>query len=749
MSDKLAKKNEINNHSNILDGLNEEQRRAVTAVNGPLLIVAGAGSGKTRTLTHRIAYMLEQGISPRSILALTFTNKAAKEMKNRIANITAPDVAEQVTAGTFHSIFARLLRYDAERIGYTSSFSIYDTDDSLSTIKKAMESLMLSQKDYHPASIRSRISSAKNNMIRSPEYIRNAETLLQKQTGIVFEDYERRLREANAMDFDDLLLNFIALLQSDKEILIKYQNRFRYILVDEYQDTNRAQYTAVNLLAKQYQNICVVGDDAQSIYRWRGADIRNILDFQKDYPHAKVFRLEQNYRSTKTIISAAGAVISNNKEQLPKNLWTDNVEGDKVTLLQCADEKNEVDKIASIIKRDATDGLKYKDFAVLYRTNAQASVFEQNLVRYNIPYNIVGGMSFFKRREIKETLCYLRILINPSDNESFLKIVNEPPRGLGDVSLKHLRDFAENSGVSLYEAFLRAEHCNGLQQRAINSARNFAYFLKEYIDKAKVSPDAQLIIKYMEGTGLLQMYKEVGTKEYEDRWNNIQQLLSDISTFYRNADDASLADYLHQISLLSDVDETDLSNNKVSLMTLHSAKGLEFPVVFLAGMEQGLFPLAKADMDPEEMAEERRLFYVGVTRAEQRLYISYAQQRMRFGSISYQSLSDFVKEIPDNLIRADKKKQNKPETKNIIFSKSPFGAGSFTVKAASGKTITIPAPAEPEISFKVGDTVRHLQFGKGKITGLSGEGVQRQAVVNFNSIGKKKLMLAYAKLEKI
>lgn len=749
MTLKLVKNFEKTNESNILFGLNDAQRDAVMAVNGPVLIIAGAGSGKTRVLTHRIAYMLEQDISPYSILALTFTNKAASEMKERISKIVSTEAASKIWAGTFHSIFARILRVEAEKIGYSNSFSIYDTDDSLSVIKKAMDSLMLSQQQYPAQAMRGRISSAKNSMIRSYEYEQSAETLLQKQTAIVYAEYEKRLRAANAMDFDDLLLNFIDLLNSDKEILKKYQNRFRYMLVDEYQDTNRAQYHAVNMLAKQYQNLCVVGDDAQSIYRWRGADIRNILDFQKDFPHAKVFRLEQNYRSTKTILSAADAVIRYNREQIPKKLWTDNVDGEPIGLLNCNDDRDEAEKIANIIKRDAVGELQYKNIAILYRTNAQSLSLEQSLRKLNIPYTIIGGMSFYKRKEIKDTLCYLKILINPKDTESFLRVVNEPPRGLGDVSLNHLRKFAEHKTLSLYEAFQKAETCEGLQQRAINSSRNFAMFLNANIEKNLKENSAAMIMDYIESTGLPQMYKEIGTEEALDKWNNIQQLLSDISSYYRTSENPTLEEYLQQISLISDIDESDTSKNKLNLMTLHSAKGLEFPVVFLAGMEQGLFPLEKASQDPSEMEEERRLFYVGITRAEQKLYVSFARQRMRFGSISQQSPSVFISEIPKHLF-AKAAESNPAYT--IESSFKPAGnakPGSFTVKAVSGKTITLPNSNEPIFSFNVGDNVRHSMFGKGRITGLSGEGSKRQAVVNFQSVGKKKLMLAFAKLEKM
>ncbi len=747
MTLKLVKDDGENRNSSkniqILNGLNPPQKEAVQHINGPLLIIAGAGSGKTRVLTHRVAYLIQQGIKPWNILALTFTNKAANEMVERIAQIVDEKAAKQIWAGTFHSIFARILRTEAEQIGYTSNFSIYDADDSLRLIRNVMDSLGISQKEFPAQGMRSRISNAKNQMLSVGKYRKEAEetgTILEQQTGLVFETYEKQLKLNNAMDFDDLLINIIHVLQNSKETLQKYQDKFKYILVDEYQDTNRAQYLAVNLLAKSHKNLCVVGDDAQSIYRWRGADIRNILDFQKDFPDAKVIRLEQNYRSTKLILDAADSVIRNNRNQMPKKLWTEQTAGDKIKLFECGDERHEAEKIGSGIRTQIEDGCKPEDIAVLYRTNAQSLAIENALRMMRIPYMIVGGTSFYRRKEIKDALSYLRLLLNRQDNESLLRIVNEPPRGLGKVSLNHIKNYAEEKGLTLFEAFLQADKIDELKPKAKNSAKQFAAMLKEYLDKdEKAAPD-ELARKFIEAAGLPDMYKEIGTEEALDRWNNIDQLLSDITQYFRGNDEDELEDYLQQVSLVSDIDEADTSENKVKLMTLHSAKGLEFPVVFISGLEQGLFPLQKSDMHPEEEAEERRLFYVGITRAERRVFLSYARRRMRFGEIQYQSPSDFINEIDEKYIESKKKKTNAAVT-NTQSSKSEVLPKQY-------KKNHQPKP-EPQWDFEVGDRVSHSHFGVGKITGLSGSGEKRMAIVSFPNYGKKKLMLQYAKLVKI
>jgi DNA helicase-2/ATP-dependent DNA helicase PcrA len=760
MTLKLIKKEESNEESSILKGLNPEQRKAVTTINGPLLIVAGAGSGKTRVLTHRIAYLIEQGIQPYHIIALTFTNKAANQMKQRINNLVGGDVANKVWAGTFHSLFARILRTEAESLGYTNSFSIYDTDDSLSAIKTIMNNMNISQQQYPPQGIRHRISSAKNQMISWKEYRNNADEPIEKMTAMLYEKYEIQLKSSNSMDFDDLLINMIHLLKQNPNILEKYQNKFKYILVDEYQDTNRTQYTAINLLAAKYKNVAVVGDDAQSIYGWRGADIKNILDYQKDYPDATVIRLEQNYRSTKTILAAADSVIKNNRKQLNKTLWTDNPDGDLIELLQCSDDRAEGEDIARKIL-NMTEKTEYsaKDFAVLYRINAQSQPIENAFRMNNLPYVIIGSISFYKRKEIKDSLAYLRLLNNPQDNESLLRIINEPPRGLGNVTLRHVANYAQDESISLFEAFNQIDLISDIQDRAKKSAKEFIAMVNEFIENQKALTGSELAIKYIERTGLLKMYNEMGTPEAEDKWNNIQQLLSDISSYFRREEEGTLVDYLQQMTLIADIDEKDTTQNQVKLMTLHSAKGLEFPVVFISGLEQGLFPIQRADSLRDETEEERRLFYVGITRAEQKLFLTHARRRMRFGQLSNQSPSAFLREIDQKYLKAKNKSTPSPNTyfdsinsikpiNNITerVEKRAISPGANKIKFSAAALSKKP---EPEFDFKMGDIVTHNKFGEGKILALAGTGTNAKAVVHFASVGKKVLLLQYAKLVKV
>jgi DNA helicase-2/ATP-dependent DNA helicase PcrA len=745
------------NNNIILSSLNPEQRKAVVTIDGPVLIIAGAGSGKTKALTHRIAYLVQNGVNPSSILALTFTNKAAKEMKDRIAKLVTLDASYKIWAGTFHSIFARILRYEAEQLGYGTSFSIYDQDDSLAAIRSIMNTMQLSQQQFPAQGVRGRISWAKNQMISWQEYSTSADSALEKQTALIFEQYQNKLFHSNAMDFDDLLNNMIKVLKNSPETLERYQNRFKYILVDEYQDTNKAQFISVSLLAQKYKNICVVGDDAQSIYRWRGAEIKNILDFQRDYPTAEVIKLEQNYRSTKIIISAADSVIKRNKQQLKKTLWTDNPEGDLIEVLNCYDDKEEADKIARKIASLAkSNDYEAKDFAVLYRTNAQSLALENALRRYNIKYVIFGGLSFYKRKEIKDIIAYFRLLFNPKDDEALLRVVNEPPRGIGPTSIKYINAFAEDKSISLLEAFERAEENEHLQNRAKLPAKAFAEFIMKYMTIKDTIEPAQLVKDYVAETGIMQMYKEINTEETLDRWNNINQLVLDMTDFFQTTENATFDDYLQQIALVTDMDEKDMSQNQVKMMTLHSAKGLEFPVVFISGMEQGLFPLMKADQHPEELEEERRLFYVGITRAEKRLFISYAQRRLRFGEYSEQVPSKFLNEISQEFIKHDDIGQatshttKKPTDNKIFFDdipkKSYYSQIPTQNKSAKEKALD---NSPKRYNLTVGDTVNHSKFGKGKLLAMTGTGSNAKAVVSFYSVGKKVLMLEYAKLEKV
>lgn len=731
-----------------LKDLNSEQQKAAATTEGPLLIIAGAGSGKTRVVTFRIAYLLQKGIPPHNILALTFTNKAAHEMKERIATMVGNSTSSKVWAGTFHSIFARILRSEAENLGYTSSFSIYDSDDSLSVVRAVMNTLGISQQQVPPQGVRSRISSAKNQMIGAQRYANEAGNILEKQTGQIYQEYEKRLRLNNAMDFDDLLINMINLFNNFPEILKKYQERFRYIHVDEYQDTNRAQYIAIKMLAAGiHRNLCVVGDDAQSIYKWRGADIRNILDFQNDYDDAAVVRLEQNYRSTKTILQAADNVIGNNRKQLAKKLWTDNPEGAKISVLPARDDREEADMILKALRTEMNENfLDPKDFALLYRTNAQSQALEDALRRAAIPYTIVGGLSFYKRKEVKDTVAYLRLLVNPNDSESVLRVINEPPRGIGATSLQHIRTYADEHNISLFEAFTTANQITTIQKRAAGSAQTFASMVQRFIDLKPDIPPTELAVSFIEATGLLRMLKDENTEESLDRWNNVQRLLSNIAEMSAREENPSLEAFLQQIALVSDTDEADTTKNRVALMTMHAAKGLEFPVVFIAGMEQGLFPMGRAENNAEEAEEERRLFYVGITRARQKLYLSYAERRFRFGELIFAQPSRFIGEISEELLELKvgnmNFQQSTPRKKpiDVTIIRQPF----FDDIPKEDFFSQVP-PTSPKL--RVGIKVKHAQFGVGTVQALSGEGSKAQALVYFPTVGKKHLMLEYAKLQ--
>jgi DNA helicase-2/ATP-dependent DNA helicase PcrA len=725
-----------------LESLNSEQRKAVQHINGPLLIIAGAGSGKTRVLTERVAYLMEKGIEPYYILALTFTNKAAKEMRDRIAKIVSRELANKLWAGTFHSIFAKLLRRNAEKIGFTSSFSIYDTEDTQKLIKGIMTLKEISYKKFPIPAVRSSISNAKNQLMGWREFSAKADNSFDKNVALIFKDYEENLISNNAMDFDDLLINMITLLRTSKETLEYYQRKFKYILVDEYQDTNRAQYIAIQMLSKAHQNICVVGDDAQSIYRWRGADIQNILDFQKDYPYSKTIRLEQNYRSTKSILAAADSVIKNNKNQLKKQLWTDNPDGELIEILETPEDRDEAQQIVKIIKKHIAGEYDLSDVAVLYRTNAQSLLLENAMRRSNIPYVIVGGMSFYQRKEIKDVLAYLRLIINPKDGESLLRIVNEPPRGLGRTSIGHIINFANENRITLFEAFFNAHKIGSLQRRAVKAAHDFIYLIKENIEKYDNNNTPETLMQFIEDTGLTDMYKEINTEDSLDRWNNIQQLISDISIYYRNNPEPTLDDYLQQVTLITDFDQKDTSSNKVTLMTLHSAKGMEYPVVFITGMEKGLFPLSRTEKNKEEEEEERRLFYVGITRAMEKLYLLYAKKRTRFGELSYQQPSDLLYEIRDELVEWEGNAVRRAN-KSINKSNTQFD----DIRMHSDENYS-QIPPESE-TLMPGDRVKHSQFGVGRIASLSGAGKFQKAVVMFESVGRKQLMIYFAKLQKL
>jgi len=743
----------------LLEGLNERQAEAVATTEGPLLIIAGAGSGKTRVLTVRIAYLLKMGVHPSHILALTFTNKAAQEMKERIGHLVGPNTGRGIWAGTFHSIFARILRQHAEALGYTNTFTIYDADDQLSAIKAVMTQIGISQQVLQPTAVRGRISGAKNAMVSWQEYARQATSVSDKQTGQVYEEYEKRLRASNAMDFDDLLLNMIRLLEHHPDVLEHFHERFRYVLVDEYQDTNRAQYRVVNLLARKHRNLCVVGDDAQSIYRWRGAEIRNILEFERDYPEAKVVRLEQNYRSTKVILAAADSVIKQNRGQLKKTLWTDNAEGEKIVLLACRDDREEADHIVRTLRnRIETKGYQYKDAAVLYRTNAQSQALEDALRRSNLPYHIVSGVSFYKRKEVKDTMAYLRLLINPDDSESLLRVINEPVRGIGATTMKRLEAHAAENGVSLWHVLQSIETVPQVQTRTANAVKTFVDLVDRHREFVGELAPASMAQQYMEATGLPAMYKQMDTDDALDRWNNIERVLDHIAEQQELDPELTLAGYLEQVALVSEQDDPKLGTDRVAMMTMHAAKGLEFPLVFIAGLEQGLFPLAKAESDPLEQEEERRLFYVGITRARQELVLSYAEKRFRFGELVFSRPSMFLSEIdPEALAPSSQPFTRSAASPRPAAPRAPsWSQGSApraprAPKSSSSEYSQLPSTENfsqtGATDVRVGQRVKHPMFGAGTVVWVGGSGQNMKATVDFGNGKRKQLMLAYARLE--
>lgn len=706
-----------------LKDLNIEQREAVKWVDGPVLILAGPGSGKTRVLTYKIAYLLSLGVKPGEILALTFTNKAANEMKERAINLVG-DVAKNVMIGTFHSAFAKILRQEAGKLGYTKSFTIYDQDDSLSLIKSLIKELNFSEDSLSPSLIQAKISNIKNALIKPDLFLAEADNQFDLKVAQIYKAYQNVLFQRNAMDFDDLLVKAIELFESYPKVLEKYQTRFKYILVDEYQDTNRVQYILLKMLSAKHRNLCVIGDDAQSIYSWRGAEIKNILDFKTDFPDCKIFKLEQNYRSTKKILRAADSVIKNNTEKILKNLWTENSEGEPIVIIECKDDRDEAEKVVRFIREEIRKN-KYnlRDFVILYRTNAQSRLFEDALRREGFPYTIVGGVAFYKRKEVKDLLAYLKVIVNPKDDESLFRIVNFPNRGIGDATVERIKAFAGAKGLSLFEAMCRAYLIPGLTERNRNNILKFCALIQKYIDlKNKISA-GELARALVDDIGLIRFYKQEGTPEAQQRIENIEELLSAITEFSNeNPDDGGLEKFLEEISLISDIDTWENKRDAVTLMTLHSAKGLEFPVVFISGLEEGLFPISSSIYNPKELEEERRLFYVGITRAMKKLYLSYARERMRAGSVFVQKKSRFLEEIPYEL---------------VTFYRSK------TERRDQGREV------RPNQKFAIGSVVEHDVFGLGVVVDMSGSGDNLRAVVDFENFGRKLLLLKYANLKPI
>ncbi|MFC5465096.1 DNA helicase PcrA [Lederbergia graminis] len=730
----------------LLEGLNPEQKEAVKTTDGPLLIMAGAGSGKTRVLTHRVAYlMVEKGINPYNILAITFTNKAAREMKERIGKIMG-GAAEEVWISTFHSMCVRILRRDIDRLGYNRNFTILDSADQLSVIKNILKDRNIDPKKFEPRAILNSISSAKNELVTPEEYEKTAAGFYAQTISDVYKEYQRRLRRNSSLDFDDLIMVTIQLFHRVPDVLEFYQRKFQYIHVDEYQDTNRAQYTLVKLLAARLRNLCVVGDSDQSIYRWRGADITNILSFEKDYPNAKVILLEQNYRSTKRILEAANEVIKNNFNRKPKNLWTDNQDGPKIMYYRADGEQSEAQFVAGKIKEITAKGdHKLSDIAILYRTNAQSRVMEEVLLKSNIEYNIVGGTKFYDRKEIKDLLAYLRLIANPDDDISLQRVINVPKRGIGATSFDKIANYAQANDLSLYQALSEIDFI-GLSGRIANAAAEFYGLIRNYTQMQEYLSVTELVEEVIEKSGYRDMLIAEKSLEAESRLENIDEFLSVTKSFEDGSEDKSLIAFLTDLALVADIDKLDedgTPGDAITLMTLHSAKGLEFPVVFLIGMEEGVFPHSRSLMEEEEMEEERRLAYVGITRAEQQLYLTNAQMRTLFGRTNMNPVSRFIAEIPEELIENINEMQ-KANRANTVRS-------TMTSGGLRQKPVSRPASnGAADIGWKVGDKAEHKKWGIGTVVSVKGTSDSIELDIAFPSpTGIKRLLAQFAPITKV
>lgn len=768
--------------ADILQGLNSPQKEAVTTVEGPVMVIAGAGSGKTKALTHRIAYMIQEGINPFSIMALTFTNKAAKEMKDRIMKLVDPHAARNVWMGTFHSIFARILRIEAQHLGFTPDFTIYDTDDSKQLINAILKERELDTKAYPAKNVLHRISMAKSALYTPEDYCNNYE--IQQQDirsnkpliGEIFKTYNNRLLRANAMDFDDILFYTNVLLRDFPEILYKYQNRFEYILVDEYQDTNYAQYLIIKRIAAMRENICVVGDDAQSIYGFRGANIQNILNFKNDYPGQKLIRLEQNYRSTKTIVNAANSVIEYNKDQIKKKVWSDKEEGDLITVLRATSDGEEGTIVAnSIFGYKMSKQLNYKDFAILYRTNSQTRSLEKALREQDIPYKIYGGLSFYDRKEVKDLLAYFRVVINPYDEQALLRIINYPARGIGKTTIERLMVVANERQKGIWDIIASDTEPmpHDFNSGTINKLRAFAIMIRSFQTLLNKQNAIELAQHICNTVGIIKDLKEDTTPEGVSRVQNIEELLNSIMEFSDKQVDevtgeqnvVTLNKFMEDVALLTDQDQKDDENaDYVTLMTIHSAKGLEFPYVYIVGLEENLFPGIQSLGTREDLEEERRLFYVALTRAEIKLVLSYAESRYRWGNLTLSEPSRFIEEIDPSLIERTKKASFRGTSsfnEGVNFS-NPFSKNFQTtrefqkkntqpntpinINSTSGANSSSDFSAASPDEIEQGMRVLHQKFGQGEVIKVEGIGPNKKATVNFDECGTKQLMLKFAKL---
>ncbi len=753
-----------------LDDLNPVQREAAEHREGPLLILAGAGSGKTRVLTYRIAHLIAQGVEPSAILAITFTNKAAKEMRERVTTLVGSE-GYGLWVTTFHSACVRILRREIDNMtGYNRNFVIYDTGDQQSLLKSCLKEFNLDEKKFPVRSVAAVISDAKNKLLDPEGFSYKASGYYEQKIVDIYKSYQKRLKNNNALDFDDIIMLTVRLFQQNQQVFRYYQDKFRYIMVDEYQDTNHAQYMLIKLLASEYRNLCVVGDDDQSVYGWRGADIQNILDFERDYPEAKVIKLEQNYRSTQIILSAANAVVKNNETRKEKSLWTENPEGQSVVCYVGNDERDESAYVVERIQRlHELEGRPFNDFAVLYRTNAQSRALEERLMKASTPYRIFSGLKFYQRLEIKDILAYLRVLYNPADQVSFSRVLGVPKRGLGDSALEKILEYTEEQGMPVLDAILEAEYIPELPTRAKKPLVGFAQLMQELVAYSKQASVTDLVQAILNKTGYEALLQAEDTPEAENRLENLREFLSVTAEYdakaAQSAQNASndgvdveetvggLSGFLEQVSLVADIDDLDQGEEAVALMTMHSAKGLEFPVVFVVGMEDGIFPSSRSLMEPIELEEERRLCYVAITRAREKLYLCNAEMRMLYGKTQYNRPSCFLTEIPSTLMtdidpldppkRVPKAKPKSSWQRGGSKDKTiPLGSGSW--EKGFGSTLV----SKGGEAHHLGDKVEHATFGRGIIVSIRGEGDQAELTIVFDG-GIKKLMAEYAKLTKL
>lgn len=743
----------------IFDNLNPAQKQAVEHTEGPLLIMAGAGSGKTKVLTCKVANLLAKGVLPYKILAITFTNKAAAEMRERVDKMVG-EQAKDVWLSTFHAFCARFLRREIEAIdGYKSNFVIYDSSDSQTVIKMCLRELNLDDKQYVPSAVQGAISNAKNQLQGVRDFAQAADNFHTEKIADIYKLYQQKLRKNNALDFDDLLMVTVVLLQENEEIMQKYQARFKYILVDEYQDTNGAQYLLTKLLAGRHRNLCVVGDADQSIYGWRGADIRNIMDFEKDYPEATVIKLEQNYRSTKNILTAANAVIEHNMERKPKELWTENTTGDKITHYLANDERDEAQFIATtIMKQKTIFNASYGDMAILYRTNAQSRVLEEGLMRSGIPYTMVGGLKFYDRKEIKDILAYLRVIFNPADTVSLLRIINVPKRGLGDATIHKLSEYAAANGVTLFDVISSPDDIPGITARIKRPLELFAEFVFNLMAIKDNLAIKELIERVMNDSGYIKELESEDKPENLTRIENLKELLSVAKDFTATAEIPNLENFLSQVALVADIDNADLEDDRVTLMTLHSAKGLEFPIVFMTGMEEGLFPHSRTLMNENEIEEERRTCYVGITRARRKLYMTNAKMRTIYGKTVCYPQSRFMEELPEATVERLVVRQNAYGFAGATQRQGgTFSANTFRPAMSAAHQHAISAQPTPsgsgirpdtQLTWRVGDKAKHGKWGIGTVVSVKGSGEEVELQIAFPDQGIKALMQKYAPITK-